>query len=302
MRKLIIKTQKPILLSKYVLSNYKSLKSSSFFKALRNKDIRINDVKTSKDILVKNGDILNIYINDNILFNLPNNILYAYEDENILAAYKPQGILSNFEESSLNNDEPCFLDLIKKDLNNENIKICHRLDRNTAGLIIFSKNEIAHNEILKGFKEGYIFKEYIAYVSNFKFDKPKDILTAYMIKDSSTSYSKIYDVKKTNSVKIITEYEVLQTNKDLNYAKLNIKLHTGKTHQIRAHLSHINHPVIGDSKYGINDVNKFFNVFKQLLFSYKYTFNFSKDSIFYYLNKTIITTEVPEYIFNIRKT
>lgn len=281
---------KKIFVSKYIQNVFKNVPYSSICKALRNKDIRVNNVKISKDTLVSDGDSLEIYIPDNILFNLPKKIEYYYSDDNVLIAYKPQGILSN-DENQKDGIEPNFEELVIKDQNNTNIKICHRLDRNTSGLIIFAKNDLAYTEILNGFKNNKIHKEYIAYVANSKFSKTHDILEAYLSKDSKTGYSKISMQKTKNSEQILTEYFVLETNSNLDYAKLKVILHTGKTHQIRAHLASINHPIIDDSKYGKNEINKKFNKHKQMLFAYKYTFTFDSDSILNYLNKTTAQIE-----------
>lgn len=294
MKKLIVKLEdknKKISVSKHIQNIFKNVPYSAICKALRNKDIRVNNVKISNDILIKNNDIIEVYITDNILFNLPKEIKYYYEDDNIIIVFKPQGILSNNEDLNVALDEPTLEDLVVKDKNNANIQICHRLDRNTAGLVIFTKNSNAYTEILNGFKEDKIHKEYIAYVANSNFSKPHNILEAYLTKDSKTGYSKISQIETKNSEKIITEYTVLEKNTKLDYAKLKVTLHTGKTHQIRAHLASVNHPIIGDSKYGKNDINKKFKKTKQMLFAYKYTFTFENKSILNYLNKIAVELE-----------
>lgn len=236
-----------------------------------------------------------IYINDNILFNLPNKIDIVFEDSNILVCYKPQGLLSNNEYKTTQSGtyEPTFEDLVKEKY--PDVKICHRLDRNTSGLLIFAKNDKSYNELLKCFKESCITKEYIAYVANSNFKKKHEILEKYILKDEKNGYSKIYDYKKINSQKIITEYFVIDKNTLLDYAILRIIIHTGKTHQIRAQMKDILHPIIGDPKYGKNDVNKKFKFNKQLLFAFKYSFNFKENSYLYYLNNVTICLDKKYY-------
>ena len=290
MKKLIVKTDKTCNLTKYILNHFPTLNYNALQKAIRNKDIKLNSKRINKDELIKSGDILEIYITDNILYNIPKEIKYYYEDENILIAYKWQGILSN-NETSVTLNEPTFENIVKKDLNNDNLRLCHRLDRNTCGLLIFAKSNEIENEITNAFKNFEIEKHYLAYANNYKFNKLHDILEDYLFKDAKTGFSKVYKEKVVSSEKIITEYSVLEQNKLENYAILDIILHTGKTHQIRAHMSYIGHELIGDSKYGKNEVNKKFKKTKQLLIAYKYNFKFNKNSKLNYLNDKIIELE-----------
>ena len=291
MKKLVVKIEenKNITLSKYICNEFKNMPYSAFCIALRNKDIRINNIKVSKDTLIHNKDEIHIYIKDEILFGYNKNIDIIYEDDNILAVYKPKGIISNNEESK-KLKEPTFEEIVKLYYNNtkDNIKICHRLDRNTDGIIIFSKNDIAYNEILDAFKNNMITKKYIAYVHNSNFKEDKKIETAYLFTDKKIGYSYISSENKKGYEKIITEYNVMFKDIKKDYAKLKIILHTGKTHQIRAHLKSLFHPVIGDSKYGINEVNKEFKKYKQCLSAYEYTFKFTNKYNLKYLNNVVI--------------
>lgn len=280
----------------YIKSCFPNLNNTALHKAFRNKDIKING-KRINDINyeITNNDILQIYIDDCILYNFPQNLQIMYEDDNIVVINKPQGILSNDEENT--QDEPTFEDYVKEKLG-ENIKICHRLDRNTGGLLVFSKNDASYNSLLAAFKNGYIYKEYTTYVSGTEFDKKSYHYENYLLKDSKTGYAKIYSKKVDGSQKIITDITVLNSNKALDYSILKVLIHTGKTHQIRALLSSISHPIIGDSKYGKNEINRKFKKYKQLLFATKYTFDFPKENILSYLND--ITISLDKKIYDIK--
>lgn len=270
----------------YILKKFPLLSKSFLFKSLRNKDIRVNEKKIAQNIYVCNYDKIDIYITDEILFNIPKKLNYVYIDDNILVVFKPQGILSNNEDKNILLNEPTLYDLVKKEYNDA--IICHRLDRNTSGLVIFARNTIAYNEISHAFLLNQIYKIYITYVYRANFEKDNDVLQKYILTDKQTGFSKIYDTKVPNSKKIYTKYEVIYVNKKKDYAILKVTIHNGKTHQIRAQLSEILHPIIGDSKYGINKVNKRFKVYKQLLFATQYKFDFNDNSPLFYLNNIII--------------
>lgn len=249
MKKIYVENNKKnIKLVNYILSSFPKLSPSFLYKALRNKDIKINGKRVSKDISLEIGDVLEIYISDDILFNIPKKIDVIYEDTNLLVVFKPQGILSNKSIENLNisdksiNNELSLEELVKQTY--PMAVLCHRLDRNTSGLVIFTLNNLACNEILLAFKTGLISKEYITYVAGCDFKNNKDSLTKYILKDSSNGFCKIYEKNILGSKKIITDYEVLYKNKDLDYSVLKVIIHTGKTHQIRAQMLDIYHPII----------------------------------------------------------
>ena len=262
--------------------NFNGLTKNTLYKAFRKKDIRINNIKINEDTIVHLDDVITVYIVDDLLYkNIE--IEKVYEDNNILVVNKPSDleVVGLVSLTSILQEEYSF------------ISPCHRLDRNTKGLVLFSKNEESLNILLEKFKNQEIEKHYLAKVYNTYADKLKKgiskTLTAYLFKDNKKSIVYISDVPKKGYVKIETSFTLLEKNEKENYSILDIELHTGKTHQIRAHLAHIGLPIIGDGKYGINEVNKKFGYKTQQLCSYLLKFNFITDAgILNYLNgKTI---------------
>ena len=157
----------------------------------------------------------------------------------------------------------------------------HRLDRNTSGIMIFSLNGEAEKELINGFKTHSFIKIYLATVYG-KMPKKSDLLTAYLVKDSDNAIVKIYDKKVNGSVLIKTGYTVIEQKKDTSI--VSVRLYTGKTHQIRAHLAHIGNPILGDGKYGDFEMNNKYNAKSQMLSATQLTLNFDKQSPLYYLN------------------
>lgn len=259
-------------LTTFLLSSFPNLSQNTLYKALRKKDIRINGKRQNENVEVHTGDEITIFITDDLLFGTSFCLQVVYEDENILVIDKPSGICVTENVSS----EITLTSLVKKQFGNS-LEPCHRLDRNTTGLLLYAKNEIALKILLQKFKNHEIEKHYRATVLGIP-GKKHDILTAYLFKDSKKSLVYISDDPQKNYVKIITEYTVIAENPKTASSELDVILHTGKTHQIRAHLAHIGHPIIGDGKYGNNQINKKFKQSTQMLCSYKLKFNFTSES------------------------
>ena len=260
-------------LDRVILDSFLNLNSNTLYKALRKKDIRVNDKRVSENIIVHTDDVIKVFICDELLENKPN-FSIVYEDNFILVADKPINLEVTGENS--------LTTLLEK--NYSFIKPCHRLDRNTTGLVLFAKSQEALDILLDKFKHHEIEKHYLAIVYGI-LPKKQDKLEAYLFKDNKKSLVYISDTPKKGYQKIITSYKVVKENKKDNTSVLDVNLETGRTHQIRAHLAHIGFPIIGDGKYGKNEINKNFKQKTQLLESYSLKFTFTSPSgILEYLN------------------
>lgn len=265
-------------LNKFLLENILNLSQNQIYKLLRKKDIKINGRRISDNVTVYENDEVLVYIPDEALksnFRLD----VVFEDDNILVLNKPIGIEVTGENSLTTEIQSIY--------NNTSFPPvpCHRLDRNTTGLILFAKNVESLNILIEKFKKHEIEKHYKALVYGIPKQKTRK-LESFLFKDAKESIVYISDIQKKGYFPIITKYTVLEENSKENTSLLDVEIETGRTHQIRAHLSHIGYPIIGDGKYGSNDINKHFKAKYQKLSSYILKFNFSTDAgILNYLNK-----------------
>lgn len=248
-------------LDKFLTKLMPGIPQSMLYKSLRKSCVRVNG-KHIKDgaYRLTAGDIMTLYFKDEFFPSTPKKIEKSdvrlnvvYEDDNILIVNKPAGLVCHADE---NGTRGTLIGAVKAYLYEHgeydpaaertfSPALCNRLDRNTEGLVIAAKNAAALRAVNEKIRERQIQKLYLCAADGI-FDKKSDTLVSYITRDEKRS--SVSDRPSENSKEIITRYTVLAESG--NQSLVEVELLTGRTHQIRAQLSAIGHPLSGDKKYG----------------------------------------------------
>ncbi len=283
MREINVTKNEAGLKLKKVCMKYLSLAPASFiYKMLRKKNIVLNDKKADGNEILLAGDVIKLYLsdetiekfrvssivdknnNDNPEIKRVPQLDIVYEDENYIFCNKGVNTLSQKakpEDYSINEMILDYL-LDKGDITEESLQtfhpsICNRLDRNTSGIIMAAKTPHGAHYLSDVLKNRTVKKYYFAMVAGMA-DLDGDY-TAYLLKDETTNKVTISKVKMNDAKAIETNIKILDYNPKADVTLLMIELKTGKSHQIRAHLSSLGYPILGDIKYGSRTINAIFN-------------------------------------------
>ena len=286
-------------LDKFLFKYFNSIPASMVYKGIRKKRIKVNGKKAEQNYMLCEGDVLELYINDEFFddgsgkddfSSLKPNLNIVYEDENLLLVDKRPGILCHEDDSesknTLINNIKAYL-FEKKEYNpkEENSfapSLCNRIDRNTGGIVIAAKNAMTLRIMNEKIKNREIDKFYLCLVKGVPNPKEKT-LKDFLVKNNEQNRVYIHKTPVPGSKTVITKYKVLKEGQLTSL--LEVELLTGRTHQIRAHMASIGHPLAGDGKYGTNEFNKKVGRKTQALYSYKLRFNFKDENELSYLNK-----------------
>ena len=261
-------------------------------KYIRLKRIKLAGKRVSRDTRLNEGDVLQLYINDEF-FDTPSQdnayltvaapkLNIVYEDENLLLVDKRPGLAVHPHDGA--EYGKTLIDHIQAYLyakhewrpREENAftpALCNRIDRNTGGIVIAAKNAEALRILNQKIKDREIDKRYLAIVEGTP--KPKEgVLKGYLFKDAVKNRVFVTDTPQAGSKSCETRYRVLQSKNGLSLVEC--ELVTGRTHQIRAQFAHAGHPLLGDGKYG--KLDKRYTRTYQALYSYQLTFRFTTDA------------------------
>ena len=262
-------------------------------KYIRLKRIKVNGARAQRDQKLISGDILQCYINDEFFESPSEENVYltivaprlkiVYEDENIMLLDKPAGMLAHADEhekvNTLVNHMLAYLyqkrEWKPREENTFTPALCNRIDRNTGGIVIAAKNAEALRILNDKIRDREIAKYYLCIVLG-RVEPPKGRIECFLRKDEKSNTVRVYHRPVPGGRSAITLYETLRTRGELSL--LEIELLTGRTHQIRASMADLGHPLLGDGKYGIGSVNRRYGETHQALYSYRLRFDFPTDA------------------------
>ncbi len=281
-------------LDKFILKRFKTMPKSLMHKYIRTKYIKLNGKKTTPEVFLNEGDVLTLYIKDEFFeetkkeyefMKASKKLDIVYEDDNIMLLDKKPGVIVHQDK---NYDADCMVNRVQRYLfekgeyDPESDKafspaLVNRIDRNTGGIIIAAKNAMALRVLNEKVRTREIQKFYLCVVKGCP-KKKSDTLKDYLTKNESKNTVRVTRNKTDGSKEIITKYNVINYDKERNLSLCEVELLTGRTHQIRAHMASIGHPLLGDEKYGDKTLNRKHRQNHQLLCSYKLGFDFKTDA------------------------
>lgn len=279
-------------LDKFIAKTVKRMPVSLMYRYIRTGHIKLNGKRCKNFTILHERDELKLFIPDEFFaepdarfafLQAKSSLNILYEDEHILLADKNVGLIVHSDED---NTGDTLIDRIQKYLYEKGEynpdeehsfapALVNRIDRNTGGLVIAAKTAAALRILNQKMKDREIDKRYLCIVHG-RMPKTEDILTGYLEKNADQNRVYISKTPAPGARSIRTKYRVIAEKAP--YTLLEVELLTGRTHQIRAHLASIGHPLLGDGKYGTNALNKKSGYKTQALYSYKLTFRFTTDA------------------------
>lgn len=233
-------------LSTYLRRAFPRIPASLLKETLKKRDVRVNGVKSDGQTSVRGGDELTLYLPDKYL-TAPLRILY--EDARMLAVEKPAGVPVDGDTDSVGADTM----LTRLHAYCPTASLAHRLDTGTGGVLLAGKSGEGFSYLLDAFKSHRIEKTYLCLVRGTP-EPPQADRKAFLLKDAASARVRILSLPAPGALSIKTCYRLLEVRGDMSLVE--VTLITGRTHQIRAHMSALGYPLLGDDKYGDRAFNR----------------------------------------------
>ena len=294
-------------LDKFVLKTVKGIPVSLMYKAIRTKKIKVNRKRAEEKQILNLGDTVQMFLSEELfadkisgseLLSVSPKLDILYEDENIILCEKAPGVLvhsgdgdgktSGVGDSADRNTLIYHIQayLARKGEYDPSLEnsfapaLCNRIDRNTGGIVIAAKNAIALRAMNERIRDNKITKLYLCALHGSPKMKTAT-LRDYLVKNNNTNTVKVLKNEKSGAKEIITSYTVKDYNKGKDISLAEVELITGRTHQIRAHMASVDHPLLGDGKYGSIERDKRLGYKHQALYAYRLIFGISDDELSY---------------------
>ncbi len=292
-------------LDKFVTKSVRGLPTSLMYKYIRTKRIKVNGKRAEQKQMLDVGDVVEMYIpdeffaeetSDNELARVNVKLDILYEDEHILLCDKRPGVLSHTgdkdesgaaaipaRETLIFQIQAYLFQKGEYDPQKEHSfapALCNRIDRNTGGIVIAAKTAEALREMNALIRGGNVHKSYLCAVHG-TMPKKEDTFTGYLFKNTKTKTVTVSRTPTRGAKEILTGYRVLAVNKEQDLSLLSVRLFTGRTHQIRAHMASVGHPLLGEGKYGVNREDRIKGWQHQALYSYQVHFTVPEGALSY---------------------
>ncbi len=281
-------------LDKFITKAVPNLPKTLMYKYIRTKRIKVNSKRSEISARLKPGDIVDMYINDEFFVKSETRYDFSgagdkidiiYEDENIILLDKKAGLLCHPDDKEYIDT---LISRVKKYLYKKGEfdpdselsftpALVNRIDRNTGGIVIAAKNAESLKILNAQMKERNLKKTYLCVVHG-TMERKSGLLQGWLVKDENKNKVKIHKNRVEGAKEIKTKYTVIENDFENNLSLVEVDLLTGRTHQIRAHFATIGHPLLGDGKYGTNELNKKLGYKKQFLYSYKLRFDMDENA------------------------
>ena len=260
MRKFCIKAKQAGSLNSMIGKELPLLPAIAVRDAMKRRDIRINGERVQSNLPLKPGDEVELFTAYPM-----NSIPVLFENGDCVVVNKPAGLNTDENESS---SYSLIAWARERSGTGEAPALVHRLDNQTSGLVIIAKHTQAEQALLLAIQHRQMTKQYICLVKGSPVPQSA-VRTAWLLKDAAAARVSISEKELAGSKKIITEYAVMDSGP---VSRLKVTLHTGRTHQIRAHLAFLKHPVLGDEVYGDRGFNRAYHARSLKLCAFRLSF------------------------------